>query len=311
MKEIKIIFVGTPEFAIPSLQSLLRNTDFKVLAVVTQPDMPVGRKQILTPPPVKILAEASKIPVFQPQRISQIVDQLRALQPDVIVVAAYAQIIPENILSLPKYGCINVHGSLLPRHRGASVIQAAILQGDKESGVTIMLMDKTLDTGPILSQTKMSLDENSTAEWLYDELAKLGGKILTQTLKKYISGEIKPKTQDDSKSNYVGLLKKQDGLIDWNKSAEEIERFVRAMNPWPSAWTWVKGKQLKLIKVQHQTIEINAQKVGKTFSYNNGLAVQCGKDSLIITGLQIEGKKAMSASQFLRGNKDFIGSILG
>ncbi|MFH0840598.1 MAG: methionyl-tRNA formyltransferase [bacterium] len=311
MKEIKVIFVGTPEFAVPSLQSLIRNTDFKVEAVITQPDMPVGRKQVLTAPPVKIIAQECNIPVLQPQKITQIIDQIRALQPDVIVVAAYAQIIPENILSIPKYGCVNVHASLLPRHRGASVIQASILNNDKKSGITIMLMDKTLDTGPILSQTEISLDENSTTEWLYNELAKLGGKVLTQTLKKYIKGEIKPKAQDNSKANYVGLLKKQDGLIDWSKSAEEIERFVRAMNPWPGAWTWVKGKQLKIIKVQHHTIEINAQKVGKTFTYNNGLAVQCGKDSLIITGLQIEGKKEMTAQEFLRGNQDFTGSILG
>jgi len=311
MQEIKVIFVGTPDFAVPSLQSLIRNTDFKVEAVITQPDMPVGRKQTLTPPPVKTVAQECGIPVFQPQKISQIIDQIRNLQPDVIVVAAYSQIIPENILNIPKYGCVNVHASLLPKYRGASVIQAVILNGEKESGVTIMLMDKTLDTGPILSQTKIDLDENSTAEWLYEELAKLGGKILTNTLKGYVEGKIKPQEQDNSKSNYVGLLKKQDGLIDWNKSAVEIERFVRAMNPWPAAWTWVKGKQLKIIKVQHQPIEINVQKIGKTFSYNNGLAVQCGQDALIITALQIEGKKTMTSQEFLRGNQDFVGNILG
>jgi methionyl-tRNA formyltransferase len=311
MQAIKVIFVGTPEFAIPSLQSLLRNTDFKVEAVITQPDMPVGRKQVLTAPPVKLLAQECGIPVLQPQKISQITDQIRALQPDVIVVVAYAQIIPESILNIPKYGCVNVHGSLLPKYRGASVIQAAILNNESKSGITIMLMDTNLDTGPILSQTEISLDKNITADQLYDQLSALGGKNLTHTLKEYISGKIKPQAQDNSQASYVRQLKKQDGLIDWTKSAAEIECFIRAMNGWPSAWTWVKGKQLKIINVQRQPIEINAQKPGKTFTYNNGLAVQCGQDSLIIFGLQIEGKKEMTTQEFLNGNKDFVGSILG
>ncbi|MFH1412807.1 MAG: methionyl-tRNA formyltransferase [bacterium] len=312
MNSIKTIFAGTPDFALPALKALYKDADFKIQAVITQPDMPIGRKQVITAPPVKELAVKYQIEnIWQPQNIIQVMENIRKLQPDIIVIAAYAQIIPPDVLRLPKYGCLNVHASLLPKYRGASPIHAVILNNEKETGVTIMVMDETLDTGPILSQAKTVISSEETTVSLYDRLAEAGAKLLIPTIKKYIKGKIEPQPQDDSKANYVHQIKKSDGLIDWQKSAQEIERFVRALGHWPGAWTWVKGKQLKITHVQHEIITINSQKIGKTFMYNNGLAIQCGKDALIIEKLQIQGKNELSSKEFLNGNQDFIGSILG
>jgi len=311
MSKYKIAFVGTPKFAVPSLTALLNDNRFEIKAVISQPDMPSGRSMELTPTPVKVLAEANKIPVFQPQKISQIIDELRAMELDAIVVVAYAQIIPESVLNLPKFGCINVHGSLLPKYRGASVLQAPILNNEEESGVTIMLMDKTLDTGPILKQRSVKLSAEETAETLSETLSSLGSEILADTIVKYFEGEIKPQAQDNSLANYVGRLEKKDGIIDWSLDAKKIECFSRAMFPWPSAWTWLSGKQVKILKVDPLIIPINSQKPGKTFIYNSNLAVQCGHDSIIVRKLQLEGKKPMAAEEFLRGYNDFIGTILG
>ena len=311
-KTIRTIFLGTPDFALPSLQALCRDTDFEVVAVITQPDMPVGRQQELQEPPVKTLAKQSKIKnIWQPQKITQILDNIRELKPDVMVVVAYAQIIPQEILDIPQYGCINVHGSLLPKYRGAAVVAAPILNNDQVSGITIMLMDANLDTGSILRQAEISLDQAETAVTLYHKLADLGGKIINQTIKDYINHQIEPQVQDSSQSSYVKRLKKENGIIDWNKPAKDIECFVRAMFDWPGAWTWTKGKQLKVLAVEPMTIEINIHKTGKTFLYNNQLAVQCGQDAIIIKQLQLEGKNPLLAKEFLNGQPDFVGAILG
>jgi len=311
MNRYKLAFVGTPKFAVPSLLALLNDERFEIKAVISQPDMPAGRSMELVPTPVKALALSKNLPIFQPQKISQIIDQLRELELDAIVVVAYAQIIPESILSLPKYGCINVHGSLLPKYRGASVLQAPILNNEEESGVTIMLMDKTLDTGPILKQASIKLSPEETAETLGEKLSSLGAEILPNTIVSYLTGDIKPQAQDNNLANYVGRLEKKDGIIDWSLDAKKIECFTRAMFPWPSAWTWLAGKQLKILKVDPLIIPINSQKSGKTFIYNSNLAVQCGHDSLIIKQLQLEGKKPMAAEEFLRGYNDFVGTVLG
>jgi methionyl-tRNA formyltransferase len=308
---IKTIFIGTPDFALPALKALVRDIDFSVKAVITQPDMPSGRKLVPTPPPVKELALQYKLEVWQPQKIIQVLDNIRALEPDVMVVAAYAQIIPEEILQLPKYGCINIHPSLLPKYRGASPVHAVILNGETETGVTIMLMDKTLDTGPILAQKKIKIDANETTTDLLTKLAELSADMLDTTIKKYIKGQIKAVPQDSSQASYVKMFTKQDGLIDWTKPAAEIERLVRAFTHWPSAWTWVKGKQLKIIEVASEPLDINTYKPGKTFVYNNSLAVQCGTDALLIKRLKLEGKNAISGEAFVHGYKDFLGSILG
>ncbi|MFA5359338.1 MAG: methionyl-tRNA formyltransferase [Patescibacteria group bacterium] len=311
MNKIKIIFIGTAEFGLPSFQALLNEPDFEIPLVITQPDKPVGRKQVVTSSPIKIAAEKKNITILQPDHIIDIREKISLLKPDVIVVAAYAQIIPEEILNLPKYGCLNLHASLLPKYRGAAIIQAAILNGDEQTGLTIIKMDKGLDTGPILAQTIIKIENNDTAEILYDKLSAIGADFTVETIKKYLAGKITAKAQDSSQASYVKVLKKSDGLINWSKPAVELEKFIRAMNSWPIAWTWQDGKQVKIISAQNQPIEINSYKPGKTFKYNNGLAVQCGRDALIIKKLQFEGKSALESEEFLRGHENFIGAVLG
>lgn len=311
MNKIKIIYIGTAEFGLPSFRALLNEPDFEIPLVITQPDKPVGRKQIITSSPIKIATEKKDIRVLQPEHIIDIREKISLLKPDLIVVAAYAQIIPEEILNLPKYGCLNLHASLLPKYRGAAIIQAAILNGDEQTGLTIIKMDKGLDTGPILAQTIIKIENNDTAEILYDKLSAMGADFTVETIKKYLAGKITPRAQDSSQASYVKILKKSDGLIDWSKPAIELEKFIRAMNSWPMAWTWQDGKQVKIISAQNQPIEINSYKPGKTFKYNNGLAVQCGRNALIIKTLQFEGKSALDSKEFLRGHKDFIGAVLG
>lgn len=306
--KIKTIFIGTPDFALPSLKSLIQDDFFDVVGVITQPDKKVGRKQILTPPPVKEEALKNNIPVWQPESIKNY--QLPITNLDLIVVTAYAKIIPESMLNLPKYGCINVHGSLLPKYRGASCVQTAILNGDKETGVTIMKMDKGLDTGPIIYQEAIGIGPKDTAGSLYYKLSDLGGKILPGAVKKYINGELAAVPQDDAKANYVGMLKKEDGKIDWSKNAEFNERFIRAMQPWPGAFSSVDGLNIKITEVENELIKTSNYQQGELFLHENRLAVQCGKDALLINKLQLEGKKESSSDEFLRGYKGYIGKIL-
>ena len=311
MQKTKIIFIGTAEFGLPAFEGLTRDENFEIVLVITQPDKPIGRKQVVTSSPIKIAAEKKDITILQPEHIIDIKEKISLLKPDVIIVAAYAQLIPEEILNLPKHGCLNLHASLLPKYRGSAIIQAAILNGDEKTGLTIIKMDKGLDTGPILAQTAINIDNNDTAETLYDKLSAMGADFMLETVKKYLAGKITPKIQDSSQASYVKEITKSDGLINWSKPATDIEKFIRAMNSWPMAWTWQDGKQIKIISAQNQPIEINSYKPGKTFKYNNGLAVQCGKDALIIKKLQLEGKNALESEEFLRGHKDFIGAVLG
>ena len=309
VKKIKTIFIGTPDFGIPALRALIKDEVFDVVAVITQPDKKTGRKQILTPPPIKLEAQKYKIPIYQPEKISR----HPIANIDLIVVAAYAQILPENILSTPKYGCLNIHGSLLPKYRGASCIQAAIMAGDKETGITIMKMDKGLDTGPILGQKAIPIENTDTAGTLFDKLSLLGAELLLPTLKDYIAGKILPLAQDDTTASYARRLKKEDGLINWSKSAEEIERFIRAMSPWPSAFCHETrntkhetGKTIKIIQSDDVPIKINKHKPGEFFVFENKLAVQCGQDALIIKKIQPEGKKIMSGEEFINGHKNLL-----
>jgi methionyl-tRNA formyltransferase len=311
MKALNIIFVGTPDYAAVCLQSLLRDPVFSISTVITQPDMPAGRGLELKKSAVKLLAERVHLQIWQPQRISQVADQIRALEPDFLVVAAYAQIIPESILNIPRFGAINVHGSLLPKYRGAGVIQAPILNGDQLTGVTIMQMDKGLDTGPILAQSELPISPSETGASLYEKLALAGAKLLPETLKAVATGELTAQAQDNSQASYVGLIKKQDGLIDWSQSASHIERLVRAMHSWPSAWTWANGKQLKLTQVNPLPLPLNVHQPGKTFIYNNQLAVQCGQDAIIIEKIKPEGRQEMSGQEYINGHRQQIGQILG
>lgn len=311
MNKTKIIFIGTATFGLPAFNALAKTGDFEIVLAITQPDKPIGRKRIMTSSPIKIAAEKNNITILQPEHIADIREKIAMLKPDLIVVAAYAQIIPEEILNLPKYGCVNLHASLLPKYRGSAIIQAAILNGDKQTGLTIIKMDKKLDTGPILSQIAVDISDEDTAGTLCDKLSAASADFIVETIKKYINNKIEPKPQDNSQADFIKILGKADGLINWPKQADEIERFIRAMNPWPMAWTWWNGKQVKIISAQKKAIEINSYKPGKIFKYNNGLAVQCGQNALIIKNIQLEGKNALSSDEFLRGHQDFIGNMLG
>ena len=323
--KLKIIFAGTPDFAVPTLKALIGDADFDIVAVITQEDKPVGRKQILTPPPVKVIAEENKIKIFQPAKIKLIQDEIKALAPDFLIVVAYGKLLPQAILDIPKYGCVNVHASLLPRWRGAAVIQAPILAGDAQTGVTIMKMDAGLDTGPIIAQMKVNILPGETAETLHDELAKLGAMMLPETLKSFAAGKMELKPQDEKFVTYARELKKEDGKIDWSKSALEIERMVRAYTPWPSAFGQLRIKNeefppeadqpfaekiIKILAADDNIVSVNKHTVGELFLADNKLAVQTGDGALVIKKLQLEGGKPMNAEEFLRGHADFVGTVL-
>ncbi len=305
-EKIRVIFMGTPEFAVPGLQSLIAAPEFAVIGVYTQPDKPVGRKQELTPPPIKVLAEKHNIPVFQPLKIRPEAENIRALKPDLIVVIAYGKIISQEILDIPTYGIINVHASLLPKYRGAACLNAPILNGDTETGVTIMKMEAGLDTGPILKQAKISLEGIETLENVHDALSELGAQILVPTLLDFIAGKITPQTQDDAQASYIKTLSKEDGRLDFTRSAIELERMVRAYNPWPGTWTEINGETLKIIAVGHEPAMVNKAKTGQLFIDGEHLLVRCGQNSLVILRLQLAGKKAMTAKEFINGNKAMI-----
>jgi methionyl-tRNA formyltransferase len=312
--KLKIIFAGTPDFATPSLSALLEDNRFNIIAVITSPDKPIGRKQEMTPPPVKKLAMEKNIEVWQPEKIKEVAEKIKNAKPDFLVVVAYGKLVPESVLSLPKYGCVNVHGSILPRFRGASVIQAPILAGDTESGVTVMLMDKGLDTGPILKIAKTKIDNNETGESLHDKLSILGAQTLPEVLIDLASGKIKPQAQE-GESFYCPETKKENGKIDWSKSAIEIERMIRAYTPWPGTFTVFEhqpsvNKTIKILAAESEILPINKYGAGKVFLNDGKLCVQCGEGSLLIDKLQIEGGKPLLSDEFLRGRPDFIGKVL-
>jgi len=302
--------MGTPDFALPGLRALIAAPDFSIVGVFTQTDKPVGRKQVLTPPPVKVLAGKNGLAVFQPEKIKTETEAIRKLAPDLIVVIAYGQIIPSAILEIPKFGGINVHASLLPKYRGAACLSAPILNGDKATGVTIMKMDIGLDTGPILRQSKIQLSGRETLAELHDRLAALGAETLLPTLRDWVAGRIKQQAQDDAAATYVKTLKKSDGKIDWTRSAAAIERMVRAYNPWPGTYALNGGKILKILAVAPEILKTDGHQPGEIFLSEQGLAVQCGQEALLILRLQIEGGKTMDAAAFRRGNEGFIGSVL-
>lgn len=317
MKEkIRTIFMGTPDFAVPGLKSLLDDESFEVVAVFTQPDKPIGRKQILNLPPIKILAQKFNIPVYQPENIRTETDKIAEIKADLIIVIAYGKIIPQNILDLPKFNCINIHASLLPKYRGSACLNAPIVNSDEKTGLTIMKMEAGLDTGPILFQKEIKLDKRETLETIHDKLANLGAELLPTILKDWVNRKIKPIEQDESKATYVKKLEKEDGKINWQKSALEIERQIRGLNPWPGTYTItekksvISNKIIKILQVDHNILEINNHKIGEVFLVSNKLAIQCGQDSLLILRLQIEGGRALEIQEFLRGNNNLIGSIL-
>ncbi|MEN8242091.1 MAG: methionyl-tRNA formyltransferase [Chloroflexota bacterium] len=302
MKE-KIIFMGSPDFALPSLQSL--HNHYEVCAVITQPDRKAGRGKTLTPPPVKRLALELGLEVYQPAslRPEETVDRLRGYNPDVIVVAAFGQILRKNVLELPPHGCVNVHASLLPRWRGASPINAAILHGDPETGVTLMKMDVGLDTGPMIASEAIPIPADISAGVISDQLAQLGGQMLIEYLPKYLAGEITPTPQDDSLSTYAPMLKKSDGELDFTRKAKQLARQVQAYHPWPGSFTTWKGKPLKIHRATAAAGK--SRTPGKHAVYNSRPAIHTADGLLVLDILQPAGKKRMDGDTFLNGAQDW------
>jgi methionyl-tRNA formyltransferase len=305
----RIVFMGSPEFALPTLQALADH--YAVAGVVTQPDRPAGRGRNLTPPPVKILAEERGLQVIQPigLRDSQAIAQLRAWEPDLVVVTAFGQILRPEVLDLPPLGCINVHASLLPRWRGAAPIQAALLQGDQQTGVTIMKMNPGIDTGPILSQRAITIHSEETGGSLAPKLAQLGAELLIDTLPSYLSGDLQPQAQH-GEASYAPMLKKSDGQLDFTQTAKELECKVRAFNPWPGAFLDWQGGRLKIHRARVvDNIKRDAMvssEPGRQIVYEDYPAVITVKGSLVLVEVQPAGKKPMSGEVFLRGAREWV-----
>jgi len=304
--------MGTPEFAVPALRSLIDSGE-NVVAVVTQPDRPKGRGRVLTPPPVKVVAQGAGIDVLQPTKIrtENFLDELRAYQTDIILVAAYGRILPPALLALPRLGCINVHGSILPGYRGAAPIQTAILRGEKEAGVTIMQMDAGLDTGDMLLMGALPVGDHDTSATMIPRLAELGAKLLLQVLELVAQGRLEPKKQDDSKASLAPPLTKDDALIHWHNSASAISCQIRALDPWPLAHTSYEGKQLKPFcpVVIHEPCTEPPGTIVR--ADRNGLVIACGQDLILFTEIQFEGKKRMPVHSFLLGHPIKTGVVLG
>ncbi len=299
---MKVVYMGTPDFAVKPLEALINN-DYEVVGVFTQPDKPVGRKAILTPPPVKVVAENNNIPVFQPDTLKngEGVKILETLKPDVVIVVAYGKILPKDFLEFAKYGCVNIHGSILPEYRGAAPIQWSVLDGKEFAGVTSMQMNEGLDTGDILLVEKTKIDENETSGDLYERLTVLGADVLLKTLDAIKNNSLNPIKQDDSKSSYAKMLQKSLSKIDWNLPAQVVHNTIRGLDPWPVALTVYDGKNLKLFRSRLVDKEYNKPS-GSVIADKNGLIVVCGdKKAVLITEVQLEGKKRMSSDDFARG----------
>lgn len=303
--------MGTPEFAVPCLQALLETQT--VVGVVTQPDKPAGRGNKLRPSPVKALAESAGVPVYQPKslRKEEAAEPLREWNPDLIVVAAFGQILRPHVLYLPPRGSVNVHASLLPRWRGASPIQHAILAGDEETGVTLMQMDEGLDTGAIFVQEGFAIDPRETAATLHDRLATLGADMLRRHLEDILERRLSPAPQDDAESTYAPMIHKEDGELDWNRDAEELDRQVRAMYPWPGAYTWWRGETFKVLGGRPLPEALATGEPGSVVNLSGGVAVLAGAGALLLEQVQLPGKRPVMIDDFLRGHPDFLGSRLG
>ena len=315
MPRFRIIFMGTADLACASLRALCHEKSLQVIAVVSQPDKPKGRDMKLQPTPVKELALAEGLPVLQPQRArdEEFIAQLRALQPDLIAVAAYGQILPQSLLDIPRLGCLNVHTSLLPKYRGAAPIQWAILDGEAETGVTIMKMDAGLDTGPMVSTTRTPILPEDNAQTLHDRLAQLGGELLIKTIPDYAAGKIVPTPQPAEGATYARKISKEDGLIDWSQPARVLWNRVRGFTPWPGAYTHLKSDgATRLLKIWLAEVEPNRSGTpGEILlADKNGVVIACGEQALRVTQLQREGGRRMSAQDFLAGHPLAVGARL-
>ncbi len=307
---MKIVFMGTPDYAVKTLEALI-NSEHTVAAVFAQPDKPVGRKQILTPPPVKVCAESYNIPVYQPKsvRTGEALEIINDLKPDVIVVVAYGKILPKEILEAAKFGCVNGHASLLPKYRGASPIQWCIVCGEKETGITTMLMDEGMDTGDILETVTVKIGDDETAEELFERLSVISADLMLSTINKLEKGEITPKKQE-GEATYAPIIKKEMALLDFNKPANELFNAVRGYYSWPCAYFFMEGKRIKVIKA---AVGGKTDKAAGTVVGNNGvLSIACGDGySLDILTLQAEGSKMMDAKQYLCGKQIALGTVVG
>ena len=304
---LRIVFMGSPDFALPSLSALVSAPNHQVVGVITQPDRASGRGRELKPPPVKSLALELNIPIMQPEklRLPEPMEQLRAWAPDLIVVAAFGQILKKDVLEMPHYGCINVHASLLPRWRGAAPINAAILHGDEETGVTIMQMDVGLDTGPMLAKKSIRIKPDDTAGSVSQALSTLGADLLIETLPDYLAGNLTATPQPEDGSTYAPMLKKTDGLLDFTQPAVDLERRVRAMNPWPGAWFEWNGNPLKVLRASTVSGEKGLAS-GSRFTVEGRPAVQSSEGALVLDEVQPAGKKAMPGKSFLAGARDWV-----
>jgi methionyl-tRNA formyltransferase len=315
MAPLRILFMGTAELSCDSLRGLLESPGFQVVAVVTQPDRPKGRDLKLQPSPVKVLGLSAKLPVLQPERArsEEFLEALRALQPDLIVVAAYGQILPVSILDLPRFGCLNVHTSLLPKYRGAAPIQWAILNGDTETGVTIMKMDAGLDTGGILTQATTAIQPEDNSETLHDRLARMGAELLVQTMPDYVTGKLLPRSQPAEGVSHAPKIKKQDGHIDWNQPARAIWNRVRGLVPWPGAFTYLPSQpHPHLLKLWQAEVVDRSGTPGEVLQADKaGIVVGCGCEALRILILQREGGRRLQAHEFLAGHPLLPGQRLG
>ncbi len=302
---MKVVYMGTPEFAVSALKAIIEN-GHDVVAVVTQPDKAKGRSKALVPTPVKAVAGENNIPVYQPEKVKDeaMVTILKELAPEVIVVAAYGQILPESILNIPAYGCINIHASLLPKYRGAAPIEWAIINGEKVTGVTTMYMEKGLDTGDMIEKAEVEIEPCDTGKTLHDKLAAAGAKLILSTLTALYEGTATRTKQNDDESCYASMLNKELGNIDFTKSAEEIERLIRGLFPWPCAYTKIMDKTVKLFEAQVVKQDVSGFKVGEIIDVTKkSFKIVCGSDALAIKRLQPEGKKEMDVAAYLNGNK--------
>jgi len=306
-----IVFMGTPQFAAPTLEALVEA--HRVVGVVTQPDRPAGRGRDLRQSPVKRTALEHDLPLFQPRslRNAEALDRLADWQPDVIVVAAFGQILSQEVLDLPPYGCLNVHASLLPRWRGAAPVAAAILHGDEVTGVTVMKMDAGLDTGPILAQREEPIRADDTRATLTKRLSYVGAELLAETLPAYVSGELEPRPQAGDEATFADQLDKQDGRLDWSRTAVELDRKIRAFTPWPGTFTFWEGKRLKVLEASPLPDWAGDVAPGVVVEVDEGAAVATSEGALRLEEVQLAGKRAMAMGPFLRGRRDFVGSRLG
>ena len=316
MNDKKIVFMGTPKFAVPVLEMLIEN--YGVDLVITQPDKKVGRKKVLTPPPVKVVALENNIKVLQPEKIStdeETYNTLKELNPDIIITAAYGQLVPEKILEIPKHKCINVHGSLLPKLRGGAPIQYSILEDHGKTGITIMYMVKKLDAGDMLSKVEVDILDSDNYETLHDKLSIAGCDLLNETLPKIFSGDISPEKQDDEEATFARNILREDEKIDWNTSARDVFNKVRALDPTPGAFTYLEDNVLKIWSTEEvkQDFESNFDKVGTIIKQDKkSIYVLCGKNTVLkVNELQVSGKKRMPVVNFLSNKKDYVGTVLG